>query len=78
MRSDQSCCFMHGLGAHSGWFIDMGNSLNEQGLTVYAIDHRGFGRSGGFRGHMAQAQTPVRDAARPCWMKFAADIPTRV
>ena len=52
---------MHGLGAHSGWFIDMGNSLNEQGLTVYAIDHRGFGRSGGVRGHMAQAQTPVRD-----------------
>ena len=53
---------MHGLGAHSGWFIDMGNSLNEQGLTVYAIDHRGFGRSGGMRGHAAQAQTPVRDA----------------
>lgn len=54
---------LHGLGAHSGWFIDMGNSLNEQGLTVYAIDHRGFGRSGGPRGHMAQAQTPVRDAS---------------
>ena len=53
---------MHGLGAHSGWFIDMGNSLHEQGLTVYAIDHRGFGRSGGLRGHAAAAQTPVRDA----------------
>ncbi|HEX6544174.1 MAG TPA: alpha/beta fold hydrolase [Ktedonobacterales bacterium] len=53
---------MHGLGAHSGWFIDMGNSLNEHGLTVYAIDHRGFGRSGGDRGHAPQAQTPVRDA----------------
>lgn len=53
---------MHGIGAHSGWFIDMGNSLNEQGLTVYAIDHRGFGRSSGLRGHAAEAQTPVRDA----------------
>lgn len=53
---------MHGLGAHSGWFIDMGNSLNEQGLTVYGIDHRGFGRSGGIRGHAAGAMTPVRDA----------------
>lgn len=56
---------LHGLGAHSGWFIDMGNSLNEQGLTVYAIDHRSFGRSagvGGIRGHAADAQTPVRDA----------------
>jgi alpha-beta hydrolase superfamily lysophospholipase len=53
---------MHGIGAHSGWFIDMGNSLNEQGLSVYIIDHRGFGRSGGLRGHAAEAQTPVRDA----------------
>jgi alpha-beta hydrolase superfamily lysophospholipase len=53
---------MHGLGAHTGWFIDMGNSLNEQGLTVYAMDHRGFGRSGGMRGHAAQAMMPVRDA----------------
>lgn len=53
---------MHGLGAHSGWFIDMGNSLHEQGLTVYAMDHRGFGRSGGMRGHAAEAQAPVRDA----------------
>jgi alpha-beta hydrolase superfamily lysophospholipase len=53
---------MHGLGAHSGWFLDMGSSLHEQGLTVYAIDHRGFGRSGGTRGHAAEARTPVRDA----------------
>lgn len=53
---------MHGIGAHSGWFIDMGNSLNELGLTVYIIDHRGFGRSGGVRGHVAEAQTPIRDA----------------
>lgn len=53
---------MHGLGAHSGWFIDMGNSLNEHGLTVYVMDHRGFGHSGGVRGHAAQAQLPVRDA----------------
>ncbi len=53
---------MHGIGAHSGWFIDMGNSLNEQGPSVYIMDHRGFGRSGGIRGHVAQAQTPVHDA----------------
>ncbi|HEU5348863.1 MAG TPA: alpha/beta fold hydrolase [Ktedonobacterales bacterium] len=53
---------MPGLGAHSGWFIDMGNSLNELGLTIYAMDHRGFGRSGGGRGHASEAQAPVRDA----------------
>ena len=42
---------LHGLGAHSGWFNDMANSLNAAGLHVYVPDHRGFGRSGGERGH---------------------------
>lgn len=42
----------HGLGAHSGWFIDMGNELSARGLTVYVPDHRHFGRSDGARGHV--------------------------
>jgi alpha-beta hydrolase superfamily lysophospholipase len=42
---------LHGLGAHSGWFNDMANSLNATGLHVYVPDHRGFGRSDGERGH---------------------------
>ncbi|HST90518.1 MAG TPA: alpha/beta hydrolase, partial [Ktedonobacterales bacterium] len=33
--------FLHGLGAHTGWFIDLGNALNALGLTVYMDDHRG-------------------------------------
>jgi alpha-beta hydrolase superfamily lysophospholipase len=44
--------FLHGLGAHTGWFIDMGNELHARGLTVYMPDHRGFGRSDGDRGHI--------------------------
>ncbi len=52
---------MHGLGAHSGWFIDMGNELNKRGLAIYAVDHRGFGRSGGPRGHVRQGAIYVRD-----------------
>lgn len=43
---------LHGLGAHSGWFIDMGNELAVRGMTVYMPDHRGFGRSDGARGHV--------------------------
>lgn len=43
---------LHGLGAHSGWFVDMANELHARGLTVYAPDHRSFGRSGGGRGHI--------------------------
>jgi alpha-beta hydrolase superfamily lysophospholipase len=52
---------MHGLGAHSGWFIDMGNELAKLGLTVYAVDHRGFGRSGGLPGHVERFDNYVED-----------------
>jgi alpha-beta hydrolase superfamily lysophospholipase len=53
---------LHGLGAHTGWFIDMGNALHERGLTVYAVDHRGFGRSGGPRGHVRRGAVFIDDA----------------
>jgi alpha-beta hydrolase superfamily lysophospholipase len=52
---------LHGLGAHTGWFIDMGNELHARGLTVYAVDHRGFGRSGGARGHVRDGAVYPRD-----------------
>jgi alpha-beta hydrolase superfamily lysophospholipase len=52
---------MHGLGAHSGWFIDMGNELASRGLSVYAVDHRGFGRSEGPPGHVERAANYIED-----------------
>lgn len=52
---------LHGLGAHTGWFIDMGNELHARGLTVYAMDHRGFGRSEGPRGHVRRGDVYPRD-----------------
>lgn len=52
---------LHGLGAHSGWFIDMGNALHARGLNVYAVDHRGFGRSEGPRGHVRDGSIYLRD-----------------
>jgi alpha-beta hydrolase superfamily lysophospholipase len=53
--------FLHGLGAHTGWFIDMGNELNARGLSVVMDDHRGFGRSGGARGHVRRAAVYLDD-----------------
>jgi alpha-beta hydrolase superfamily lysophospholipase len=53
--------FIHGLGAHTGWFIDMGNQLSGRGLNVYMDDHRGFGRSGGPRGHVRQGAIYLED-----------------
>lgn len=52
---------LHGLGAHSGWFIDMGNKFADRCMTVYAMDHRGFGRSGGAPGHIDNYHTYVED-----------------
>lgn len=52
---------LHGLGAHTGWFLDMGGALAERGVTVYADDHRGFGRSGGPRGHVTDYRTYLAD-----------------
>jgi len=62
-ESQQVLLLMHGLGAHSGWFIDMGNTLATLGLTVYAVDHRGFGRSEGLPGHVERFSTYVEDLA---------------
>lgn len=53
---------LHGLGAHSGWFIDMGNELAARGLNVYTMDHRGFGRSEGLAGHIDSYHIYVEDA----------------
>jgi alpha-beta hydrolase superfamily lysophospholipase len=52
---------MHGLGGHSGWYIDMGNVLSSRGITIYAMDHRGFGRSDGLPGHIDDYHTYVKD-----------------
>jgi len=52
---------MHGLGGHSGWYIDMGNVFASHGITVYAMDHRGFGRSEGMPGHIDSYHTYVKD-----------------
>lgn len=59
--SADALLIMHGLGGHGGWYIDMGNALAAQGLSVYAMDHRGFGRSGGFPGHIDDYQTFLDD-----------------
>lgn len=62
-ESQSVLLLMHGLGAHSGWFIDMGNELAARGLSVHAVDHRGFGRSEGLPGHVEHATNYIADLA---------------
>lgn len=52
---------LHGLGGHGGWYIELANRLSEQGLNVYVMDHRGFGRSEGHPGHIERHQTYIED-----------------
>ncbi len=43
---------VHGMGEHSGRYQHVGEFFAEQGLDVLAFDNRGFGLSGGRRGHV--------------------------
>ncbi len=51
----------HGLGEHGGRYAALAEDLARHGITVHAIDHRGHGRSGGRRGHVARFGEFVRD-----------------
>jgi len=42
----------HGLGEHSGRYRNVVDWLVPRGYAIYALDHRGHGRSGGRRGHL--------------------------
>ena len=59
--SSEVLLILHGLGAHSGWFINMADTLAERGLTVYADDHRGFGHSEGLPAHIDNYSAFVED-----------------
>lgn len=42
----------HGLCEHSGRYTPLAEYLNQQGYSVYALDHRGHGKSDGQLGHI--------------------------
>lgn len=54
--------YLHGMGAHSGNFVALGDVLHAAGHAVYAMDLRGFGRSGGERGHVLSFDQYLDDA----------------
>ena len=42
----------HGLGEHSGRYDNVVERLLPEGISIWALDHRGHGRSDGTRGHV--------------------------
>lgn len=45
---------VHGLGEHGGRYQGLAQALAAQGIAVYALDQRGFGRSEGQRGYITR------------------------
>ncbi|MCP4132226.1 MAG: alpha/beta hydrolase [bacterium] len=42
----------HGLGEHSGRYMNIINKLDGENISIFALDHRGHGDSSGKRGHV--------------------------
>jgi alpha-beta hydrolase superfamily lysophospholipase len=51
----------HGYAEHSGRYAHVAAALNRAGCTVWAIDHRGHGRSSGDRGDIESWEAVVAD-----------------
>ena len=51
----------HGLGEHAGRYATLAADLVARGVSVYAPDHRGHGRSPGTRGHVLRFGELVDD-----------------
>ncbi|MCG3196820.1 MAG: alpha/beta fold hydrolase [Candidatus Omnitrophica bacterium] len=53
----------HGIESHTGWYEDTARALAERGFEVSSLDRRGFGRSGGPKGHVESAEDFFADLA---------------
>lgn len=51
----------HGVGEHSGRYGNLLNIVKDHELSVYALDHRGHGKSEGKRGHIMSFDEYVDD-----------------
>jgi len=53
---------LHGIAEHGGRYEHVGRRLADAGFDTVAIDHRGYGQSGGRRGHVDR------------WSQFSDDV----
>ena len=54
----------HGLGEHSGRYGNIVNRLLPKDVSIWALDHRGHGKSGGKRGHVLNFEQYLLDLRR--------------
>lgn len=55
---------VHGMGEHSGRYERLAHDFARAGLSTYAPDHRGHGRSDGRRGHVRRFTNYLQDLER--------------
>lgn len=55
---------VHGMGEHSGRYERLAHDFARAGLSTYALDHRGHGRSDGRRGHVRRFTSFLQDLER--------------
>ncbi len=51
----------HGLGEHSDRYENLIKTLEGKQISIYALDHRGHGKSGGKRGHVDSYMNYIND-----------------
>ena len=52
---------IHGFGEHSGRYAHVADFFNKNGYSVFALDNRGHGQSGGKRGHAPTYDSYMND-----------------
>lgn len=67
---------LHGIAEHSGRYEAVGSQLAEAGMEVVGIDHRGYGKTGGRRGHIDDWSQFLDDVADQLAEIRSLDLPT--
>lgn len=60
-KAKAALVLVHGVGEHSGRYSNLLNALAGKGVSVFALDHRGHGKSEGKRGHVDSFMDYVYD-----------------
>ena len=67
---------VHGIGEHSGRYEHVGGHFADAGIDVLSYDQRGFGESGGHRGHVERFDEFLDDAEVLLSERRSLDVPT--
>lgn len=68
----------HGLGEHAGRYEELAQDFARAGLSTFALDHRGHGRSDGRKGHVRRFVRYIHDLEkfrRRVFSAVGADVP---